>query len=233
MKTQHYSQTTSREGSYDVGLRNHMLSVYNRMTAGVLITAFTAWLVSSSPALQQLFLGGPQVYIIMLAPLAIIWFGFNPTSMSSRKLMISFIGLSILYGISFSTIALIYAQADIARAFFISSAMFAGLSVFGYTTKKDLRPLATFLMMAIWGLILVSLIGLFFNFSSGAEMAISALSVFIFAGLTAWQTQEMKRTYNTAHKKEINSRMAWASALNLYISFIALFVNILRLTSRQ
>ncbi len=233
MDTQRYSRSDTQSTEYDVGLRNHMLSVYNRMTAGILITAFVAWFVSSSPALMQLLLGGPQMYIVMFAPLAIVWFGFNPASMSSKHLMIAFGGVSVLYGISFSAIALAYAGSDIARAFFITSAMFAGLSIFGYTTKKDLAPIAKFLFMAVIGLVITSLTGIFVQYSTMMQMGISAVSVLVFAGLTAWETQNMKKMYNAGHGAEINSRLAWSSALSLYISFVVMFTHILRLMSNR
>jgi len=233
MQTDRYSRPATRETEYDVGLRNHMLSVYNRMTAGILITAFVAWFVSSSPALMQMLLGGPQAYIVMFAPLAIVWFGFKPASMSSKHLMMAFGGVSVLYGISFSAIALAYAGSDIARAFFITSAMFAALSIFGYTTKKDLAPMAKFLFMAVIGLMIVWVTGIFVEYSSGMQMGISAISVLIFAGLTAWETQNIKRMYNAGHSAEINSRLAWSSALSLYISFVVMFTHILRMTSNR
>ncbi len=233
MQTDRYSSLKSRTAEYDVGLRNYMLSVYNRMTAGILITAFVAWFVGSSPALLGIFLGGPQAYIIMFAPLLIVWFGFNPASMSSKHLMMSFVGVSVLYGISFSVIALAYAGTDIARAFFITSAMFAGLSIFGYTTKQDLEPMKKFLFMAVIGLIIVGVTGIFVRYSNTTQMVISAISVLVFAGLTAWETQNMKRLYNPAHGTEINSRLAWSSALSLYISFVVMFTHILRMTSNR
>lgn len=231
MQTDRFSQTQSQSRPIDQGLRAHMNSVYNRMTVGVLITAITAWIVSSSPALLTLFLGGPQAYLVMLAPLAIVWFGFNPASMSSGKLKMAFIAVSVLYGVSFSTIALAYAGAEIARAFFITSAMFAALSIYGYTTKTDLQPMAKFLFMSVIGLVLVGLVGFFVEYSSTMQLAISAFSVFIFAGITAWETQNIKRMYNPANDAEINSRLAWSAALSLYISFVAMFTHILHLMS--
>jgi len=233
MQTDRYSGASSRETVYDSGLRNHMLSVYNRMTVGILITAIVAWVVSSSPALMAMLLGGPQAYIVMFAPLAIVWFGFNPASMSSDKLKIAFIGVSVLYGISFSVIALAYAGADIARAFFITSAMFASLSIFGYTTKTDLAPMRKFLFMSVIGLVIVSVTGIFVEYSSTMQLGISAFSVLIFAGITAWETQNTKRMYNPAHGDEINSRMAWSAALSLYISFVVMFTHILHLMSNR
>ncbi len=217
----------------DVGLRNHMQSVYNRMTVGILITAITAWIVSSSPSLMALFLGGPQMYLVMFAPLAIVWLGFNPATMSSQKLKIAFVAVSILYGISFSTIALAFAGADIARAFFITSAMFAALSIYGYTTKRDLAPMAKFLFMAVIGLVIVGVTGIFVEYSNTMQLAISAFSVFIFAGITAWETQNTKRMYNPANGGEVNSRMAWSAALSLYISFVVMFTHILHLMQQR
>lgn len=212
--------------SVDAGLRSHMQSIYNRMTLGVFVTAITAYLVSNTPVLLQLFLGGPQAYVVMLAPLALIWFGFNPMTMSPSKLKISFILLSVLYGISFATIFLVYAKADIARAFFIASAMFAGLSIFGYTTRKNLDGLGTFAIMGVWGVLILGLVNLFVQ-SDAMMNVISIGAIIAFSGVTAWQTQSMKEMYSAAHGSDANSRMAWSAALNLYISFIALFSHIL------
>lgn len=229
MQTDRYARPASRETVYDAGLRNHMLSVYNRMTAGVLITAIVAWVVSSSPALFAMLMGGPQAYVVMLAPLAIIYFGFNPATMSSQKLMMVFVGLAVLYGISFSVIALAFAKADIARAFFITSAMFASLSIFGYTTKTDLAPMRKFLFMAVIGLVIVSVTGIFVEYSSMMHFGINIVTVLIFAGITAYETQNVKRMYHAGNPAEINSRLAWSAALSLYISFVAMFQSILSL----
>ena len=199
------------------------------MTVGVLITAIVAWVVGGSPQLMNMFLGGPQAYIVMFAPLAIVWFGFNPASMSSQKLMVAFVGVSVLYGISFSTIAHAYAGADIARAFFISASMFAALSIFGYSTKMDLEPMKKFLFMSMIGLVILGVTGMFVEFSSMMQMGISVFSIFIFAGITAWETQNTKRLYNAGNGQELNSRLAWSGALSLYISFVVMFTNILSL----
>ncbi len=233
MQTDRYARPASRETVYDAGLRNHMLSVYNRMTAGVLITAIVAWVVSSSPALFTMLMGGPQAYVVMLAPLAIIYFGFNPATMSSQKLMMTFVGLAVLYGISFSVIALAFAKADIARAFFITSAMFASLSIFGYTTKTDLAPMRKFLFMAIIGLVIVGVTGYFIEYSSMMHFGINIITVLVFAGLTAYETQNVKRMYHAGNPAEINSRLAWSAALSLYISFVAMFQSILSLMSGE
>jgi uncharacterized protein len=217
----------------DVGLRAHMQSVYNRMTLGVLVTALTAWMVASSPALLGFFLGGPQAYIVMLAPLAVVWFGFNPARMNSNQMAISFFVLSVLYGISFSVIGLVFAKESIAQAFFIAAAMFAGLSIFGYTTRKNLDALGAFCVMGIWGILIASLVNLFIG-STGMQNVVAGFGIIAFSGITAWYTQLTKEMYNPAVGAEGNSRMAWMAALNLYISFIALFQYILHfLGNRQ
>ena len=224
--------TQTRATSYDAGLRTHMQSVYNRMTIGVLVTALTSYVVASSPALLALFLGGPQAYIIMFAPLAVLWFGFNPMTMPSSKLRISFFVLCVLYGISFSTIFLAFTGESIARAFFIATGMFAGLSIFGYTTKKNLDGLMTFAVMGVWGVLIMSVVNLFVR-SEGLFDMISAIGVIAFAGVTAWQTQSTKEMYSPSYGEEGNSRMAWAAALNLYISFIAMFQYILHFVGQN
>lgn len=230
MQPDRYNSTpaTATRASVDAGLRAHMQSIYNRMCLGVLVTAITSFIVANSPVLMQLFLGGPQAYVVMLAPLAVVWFGFNPMTMSAGKLRISFFLLSVLYGISFATIFVAYAKEDIARAFFIAAAMFAGLSIFGYTTRKDLDGMRTFIVMGIIGALIATVINMFVQ-SSMMMTIISGVSIIAFAGMTAWQTQNMKEMYRAAHGAENNSRMGWAAALNLYISFIAMFSHILHL----
>lgn len=228
----------SRTGAnVDAGLRTHMQSVYNRMTAGVFITGLVAYLVSNSPELMQFFLGGPQKYIVMLAPLAVLWFGFRPERMKPQQLMLSFGVLSVLYGISFSVIFLAYTATSIAQAFFMSTALFAGLSVFGYVTKKNLDGLGTFAMMAVWGVLILSIgtmiAGAFGVQVTAMQTIISGLSLLAFSGVTAWQTQATKEMYHPSYGDDANSRMAWAGALNLYVSFIAMFQSILQLMGNR
>ncbi|MDP7142944.1 MAG: Bax inhibitor-1/YccA family protein [Alphaproteobacteria bacterium] len=221
-----FEQMQSRDTVVDAGLKAHMQRVYNRMMAGVLVTAITSFIVSTSPALLKLFLGGPQFYLVAFAPIVLIWFGFNPMTMPSSKLRLSFFGVSLLYGISLSVLALAFTGEDITRAFFIATGMFAGLSIFGYTTKKNLDGLRTFAVMGIIGVFIASIVNMFI-FNEGLMDVIAGVGILAFAGLTAWQTQATKEMYHAAAGDEANSRMAWAAALNLYISFIALFQYIL------
>lgn len=227
------AQNRTSSVSYDAGLHAHMQMIYNRMSLGVLVTALTAWLVASTPALMAVLFSGPQAYIIMFAPLAILWFGFNPMTMPASKLRVSFFAISVLYGMSFSVIAYAFQLSDIFRAFFVATGMFAGLSIFGYTTKKSLDGLMSFAIMGIWGVLIMSVINMFFIKSGSFMDLISVIGIIAFSGITAWQTQAMKQMYSTSAGAEANSRMAWAAALNLYISFIALFQQILRLTSNR
>lgn len=217
--------------TYDAGLRKHMSSVYNRMTLGLLVTALTAYAVSFSPALLGLIFGTPLKWVVIFAPLAVIWFGFRPESMSSGALKAVFIGLSALYGLSFSAIAAL-ASADpammtnVVRALLLATIMFAGLSVFGYMTKKNLSAIGSFLVMGMFGLLFLSIFNIFIE-SSMLQNIVCGVGIIVFGGLTAWETQRTKEMYNAGHGDEINSRMAWAAALNLYISFIAMFQYIL------
>ena len=222
----------------DAGLKKYMSDIYAKMAGGVLVTALTAWVVGSSPLLLNLFLGGPQAYLVMFAPLAIVMFGFRPDRMASNKLMMVFMGIAVLYGISFASIAVMMANDPsygviVAKAFFIATGMFAGVSIMGYTTKIDLTPIRTFASMAIWGVIIAGVLNMFVFKSSGLDIALSMISIPLFAGITAWQTQNMKEMYNPAMSMELVKRYSWAAALNLYISFIAMFMNILNLLSQR
>lgn len=231
------TSSESRAVSYDAGLRAHMQRVYNRMTVGVLITALTAWFVSNSPALLSLFMGGPQAYIVMLAPLAIVWFGFRPDTMKPSTLRLSFGALCVVYGISFSVILLAFTGESIARAFFMAAGLFAGLSVFGYVTKKNLDGIGTFAVMGVWAVLILSLgtmvAGMFGVETTGMQNIIAGLGLLAFSGVTAWQTQTTKEMYSAAYGDDANNRAAWSAALSLYISFIAIFQYILHFVGNR
>lgn len=231
------NRTDAQSQPIDAGLRRHMQNVYNRMVAGVLITGITAWLVSNSPALLSLFLGGPQAYIIMFAPLAIVWFGFRPERMSNNQLMLAFGGICVLYGISFATIFLAFTGESIARAFFMATALYAGLSIFGYVTKKNLDALGTFAVMGVIGVLVLSfgtmIAGAFGASTGGMQNVIAGIGLLAFSGVTAWQTQTMKEMYSPHYSDADNSRMAWSASLTLYISFIAIFQYILQFVGNR
>jgi FtsH-binding integral membrane protein len=226
-------QTSSSQSlSFDAGLKAHMSRIYNRMTLGVLVTAVIAYVVGNSPELLALFMGGPQKWIVMLAPLAVIFFGFNPAKMSAKGMSVSFFVLSALYGISFATIFAVFTGESIAKAFFIASAMFAGLSIFGYTTKKNLDGIGSFAVMGVWGVLILAVVNIFVQSSMMANL-ISVVSIIAFAGITAWETQRMKEIYSPRADSEMMSRMSWLGALNLYVSFIAIFQSVLQLMGNR
>lgn len=237
MERQNIAEGRTKSVEIDAGLKTYMSNIYAKMTAGVLVTAITAMVVGSSPVLMNLFLGGPQKYLVIFAPLAIIWFGFRPETMSPKQLMAAFFGLSVVYGISFSAIAFVAGQditfaIAVAKSFFIATSMFAGLSVYGYTTKRDVSGMQTFIVMGIWGLIAASVMNIFFQ-SSMMQNVIAGVGIVLFSGLTVWQTQAMKEMYRPSMAKDNVERIAWAAALNLYISFIAMFQYILHFMSQR
>lgn len=235
-----FTSTPARErATVDVGLHNHMQSIYSRMLLGLAITSTVAFITSHALNVMQ-FITDPTIFMVLaLSPLAVVWFGFNPARMSSNQLRASFVLLSVLYGLSFSVIFYAYVPADIFRALLITTCMFAGLSLFGYTTKRDLQPVGVFCIMGVWGLLaysVTSLIGWSFGImqvNDTMSNIVAALGLVIFAGLTAWRTQEAKEQYNQNYGEEGNSRLAWASALSLYISFIAMFQYLLQLMGNR
>lgn len=227
----------SRSREINEGLRKHMNTIYMRMSVGVFFTALVALAVGSSPMLLNLFLGGPQKYIVIFAPLAVVMFGFRPETMKASTLKIAFFSLAALYGISFSAIAAVSLGSaafahDVALAFLIASSMFAGLSIIGYTTKKDLSGMRTFLSMGIIGIVVLGVANLFIQ-SNMMSNLIAGAGIILFSGLTVWQTQDMKRMYSPNTSAEIASRMGWAAALNLYISFIAMFQYVLHFLQQR
>lgn len=229
--------TASRGREIDAGLRKHMNNIYAKMSGGVLVTALVALVVGTSPFLLNLFLGGPQKYLVIFAPLAIIWFGFRPEKMSAGQLMAGFFGVAVVYGISFAAIAAVATgnpafAVSVAKAFFIATSMFAGLSILGYTIKKDLSGMQTFLSMGIIGLVVLSVINIFTQSSMMGNL-IAGAGILLFSGLTVWQTQDMKRMYSPNMPAELAGRMAWAAALNLYISFIAMFQYVLHFMQQR
>jgi len=226
-----------RVGTVDQGLRSYMLSIYNYMTSGVLLTGIVALLFSSggvnSPAAKVFLTGGPLAWILMLAPLAIVFamsFGANRFARSTLQML--YWGFAVLMGLSLSTIFLVYTGGSIAATFFATAGAFAGLSLFGYTTKKDLSAFGTFLIMGVVGLIVASLINMFVQ-SPGLMWAISFLGVLIFAGLTAYDTQRLKVSYYTMRGTEWAGKMVVLGALSLYLDFINMFLFLLRFMGNQ
>jgi FtsH-binding integral membrane protein len=218
---------TGRTDVFDQGLRRHMLSIYNYMTSGVLLTGIVALLFSrggeASPAAQVFLNGGLLAWVIILSPLAIVFaMSFGANKFSTNTLRAMFWGFATLMGLSLSTVFLVYTGGSIAATFFATAGAFAGLSLFGYTTKKDLSGFGSFLIMGVVGLIIASLLNIWLQ-SSGLFWAISFLGVLIFAGLTAYDTQRLKNQYQYLRGTEFAGKAVVLGALSLYLDFINMF----------
>ncbi|MCZ6861488.1 MAG: Bax inhibitor-1/YccA family protein [Alphaproteobacteria bacterium] len=216
----------------DEGLRKHMLRVYNYMTLGLGLTGAVAYAVVSVPALRDLFyvmqgnvLVGvkPMAYVAMFAPLAfilVISFGINRMKASTAQLLFWLFAAAM--GASLSNILLVYTGVSVARTFFVTAAAFGALSLYGYTTKRDLTAMGKFLFMGMIGLFLAMIVNLFMQ-APALQFAISAIGVLIFAGLTAYDTQKIKEMYLEADSSEIAGKKAIMGALKLYLDFILMF----------
>ena len=207
---------------FDAGLRKHMLSIYNYMTSGVLLTGIVALLTFNS-GLAYSFASGPLMWLVALSPLAVVFaMSFGAARFSTGTLQALFWGFATLMGLSLSTIFLRYTGGSIAVTFFATAAAFAGLSLFGYTTQKSLSGLGTFLIMGVVGL-LVAMIANMFIQSSALFYAISFIGVLIFAGLTAYDTQRLKNEYAMLRGSEFAGKAIIMGALTLYLDFINMF----------
>jgi FtsH-binding integral membrane protein len=216
-----------RVGTIDQGLRRYMLSIYNYMTSGVLLTGVVA-LLTASTGLVYSIMGSGIGIVVMLAPLAIVFaMSFGANRFQTSTLQALFWGFSVLMGLSLSTIFVVYTGASIAATFFATAGAFAGLSLFGYTTKKDLSAFGTFLIMGVVGLIVASLLNLWLQ-SESLMWAVSFLGVLIFAGLTAYDTQRLKASYSQLRGTEWAGKMVVLGALSLYLDFINMFLFLLR-----
>jgi len=230
--------TASRSGAeraaYDEGLRSFMLKVYNYMASGVMLTGIVAMLFANSGFAAEIMLGGGLLkWVIILSPLAIVLaMSFGQNRMSTTTLQAMFWGFATLMGLSMSTIFLVFTGASIAQTFFATSAAFLGLSLYGYTTKKDLSGWGSFLIMGVIGLIVASVINIFLQ-SSVFHLAISAIGVLIFAGLTAYDTQRIKSMYAYVAGTDMAGKFIVMSALNLYLDFINMFQFLLSFMGSQ
>jgi hypothetical protein len=217
----------------DVGLRAHMLRVYNYMASGVALTGIVAYAVASSPDLMQAIFGTPLAWVVMLAPLAfvlVLSFGINRLSLFATQAL--FWTFAAAMGLSLSTIFVVYTGESIARVFFITAASFGALSLYGYTTKRDLSAFGSFLFMGLIGIIIASVVNWFLQ-SSGLQFAISVIGVLVFAGLTAYDTQRIKSMYLETDAHETAGKKAIMGALALYLDFINLMMLLLQLLGNR
>lgn len=228
----------------DQGLRSFMLGVYNNMSIGLAITGLaaigismlaiagvspTGKVTSLTPLGQALYLS-PLKWVVMLAPLAfILFFSFKAESMSSSSARAMFFAFAAVMGVSLSSIFVVYTGESITKVFFITAATFGALSLYGYTTKKSLSAMGSFLIMGLIGLVIASVVNIFLQ-SSALSFAVSAIGVLVFAGLTAWDTQRLKEMYLYSDMNpEEAAKLSVNGALSLYLNFINMFQMLLSL----
>jgi uncharacterized protein len=227
-----YGQTVDR-AVLDEGLRQHMLRVYNFMMLGLAVTGLVAFLVASTPALYVPIFTTPLKWVVMLAPLAfILVLSWRFDRMSASALQGLFWAFCAVMGLSMASIFLVFTGASVARVFFITAAMFAGMSLWGYTTKADLSKMGAFLMMGLIGIVIAGLVNLFIG-SSALQFAISVIGVIVFTGLTAYDTQRIKEEYAEHYGHDTNTKLAVMGALSLYLNFINLFQMLLHLMGQR
>ena len=223
------SRSSARSVSLDAGLRAYMISVYNYMAMGLGFTGLIAYLVSGQPALMQAIFGGPQAYLVIFSPLILVFMiSAKLQQYSFSKIQTLFWIYSGLMGLSLSSIFLMYELGSIAKTFFITASMFGTMSIYGYSTQKDLTGMGSFLMMGVFGIIIASIVNMFMQ-SGPMQYAISILTVLIFTGLTAYDTQTIKSMYNPGASQENSGKIAVFGAMQLYIDFINIFLALLRL----
>ncbi|WP_299109116.1 Bax inhibitor-1/YccA family protein [uncultured Bradyrhizobium sp.] len=216
---------------FDTGLRTYMLSIYNYMASGILLTGIVALLFARS-GYAATILGGPGLlkYVIMLGPLAfviVLSFGINRLSTTAAQLL--FWAFAAMMGLSMASIFLVFTGQSIATTFFAVAAGFLGLSLWGYTTKRDLSRFGTFLIMGVVGLLMASLINLLVQ-SSALQLAVSFIGVLLFAGLTAYDTQRIKGLYIEVARSEMIGKAVIMGALTLYLDFVNMFTFLLQIT---
>ena len=247
-----HAGTAARAGAaVDQGLRTYMLGVYNYMTLGLALTGVVAYGVSMmavahdrSDAVARLgnvFLTdfgaalyfSPLKYLVMLAPLAfVLFFSMRINRMSAASARNLFLAFSAAMGLSLSSILLVYTQQSVFLAFFETAATFGALSLYGYTTRRDLTAMGSFMAMGLFGLIIVSLVGMFVH-SSALQFGIAVITVVIFSGLTAWNTQSIKEMYWEGDGYEVMTKKSVNGALMLYLDFINIFMALVQLTGNR
>jgi uncharacterized protein len=225
----------------DQGLRAYMLRVYNLMAMGVALTGIVAWLTFQAAvvtnaagnivgltAFGQSIFSGPAVIVLVLATLGLVFFiSFRIQHLQVGTALTLFLLYAALVGLMLSSVFLAYTGASITRVFFISAASFGALSLYGYTTKRDLSPIGSFLIMGLFGVVIAMVVNIFLK-SSGLDFVISIVGLLVFAGLTAWDTQKIKEMYDPQEDGTATGRKAVMGALSLYLDFINIFLFMLR-----
>jgi uncharacterized protein len=217
------------EVGIDVGLRDYMLRVYNFMASGLALTGIVAYLFAQYLFANPALLRSPVMFLIMLAPLGLVMlmsFGIQRMQASTAQ-MVFWLYAGVM-GLSLATVFIYFTGASIARVFFITAGTFAAMSLYGYTTRRDLSQFGAFLFMGLIGIIIAGLVNIFLA-SSALQFAISVIGVIVFTGLTAWDTQQIKEMYYAGDDYEMGSKKAIMGALRLYLDFINLFMMLMQL----
>ncbi len=223
------TRTSAHTLDIDVGLRSHMQRVYNYMALGLSITGITAFLTAQSPEMMHLIFGTPLRYLVLFAPLIMVFYlSARIGKMSFASAQTMFWAYAGVLGLSLASIFMVYTGESITKVFFITSGMFAGTSLYGYTTQRDLSKFGSFLFMGLLGIVIASVVNMFMH-SGPMQFAISVLSVLIFTGLTAYDTQMIKEIYYANDDSETAGKKALFGALNLYMNFLNMFLALLRL----
>lgn len=213
----------------DQGLRSYLSQVYMFMAFGLILTGGAAYAVANVPAMLQLVFGTPLKWLVIFAPLGLVFFlSFRIGSLRYSTAQALFWLYSALVGVSLASIFLMYTGTSIARVFFITSSMFGAMSLYGYTTRKDLSGMGSFMFMGLIGVIIASLINIFLQ-SNAMQFVISVIAVIVFTGLTAYDTQAIKLMYYEGDAEEIMGKKALIGALRLYLDFLNLFLAMLHL----
>src|SRR5579863_9240381 len=212
----------------DVGLRDYMLRIYNYMASGLALTGIVAYVFAQS-GLYIAIARTPLIWLVMLAPLGLVmWLSFGINRMQASTAQALFWVYSALMGVSLASVLLVFTGESVARVFFITAGTFAAMSLWGYTTQRDLTQFGSFLFMGLIGIIIASLVNMFVH-SSAMQFAISVGGVLVFTGLTAWDTQQIKESYYEGADSELAGKVAIMGALRLYLDFINLFMMLMQL----
>ena len=229
LRTGQMSRAEAEAAGIDVGLRAYMLRVYNYMTSGLAFTGLVAFGVAQSEGAMQAIFGTPLFWVVALAPIGMVFFlSARIHAIKTSTAQICFWVYAALMGLSLASIFVVYTGVSVARVFFITAATFAAMSLYGYTTKRDLSGFGSFLFMGLIGIIIASLVNIFLA-SSALQFVISVVGVLVFVGLTAYDTQAIKAIYSETDDGDTYEKKAIMGALKLYLDFINLFIMLLQL----
>ncbi|MAU40379.1 MAG: hypothetical protein CMF31_02040 [Kordiimonas sp.] len=233
-KSQYATLSTGRTAAeVDAGLRSYMLTVYNYMASAMLLTGMVAFATAQSDAMMAAIFNTPLQWVVMLAPLGVVFFlSARLNHMSAKAAQVTFWIYAGLMGLSLAYIFRVYTGVSITRVFFITAVAFGGLSLYGYTTKKNLSGMGSFLIMGLIGLIVASVVNIFLA-SSAMQFAISVIGVLIFAGLTAYDTQQIKEMYLESDGNDVMTKKSILGALRLYLDFLNMFMFLLQLLGNR